>query len=95
MAVHIEIDDKTAIESSSTCWQISRKNTNKKTGEITWVASKFYNSFESCLQAIMEMSVRDSNAKTVSELVNAYRAASSRLSDVCAPLRNKNALGGA
>jgi len=93
MTVHIEVDDKIAIESSSTCWQLSRKHTNKKTGDVTWAAFKFFNSFESCLQALMEMSVRDSNAKTVSELVKAYRTASSNINELCTPLRNAVAIG--
>jgi len=91
MAVHIEVDDNLAIESSSTCWQLSRKNTNGKTGEVTWNSFKYFNSFESCLREVMEMSVRASTAKSVSELVKAYRAASSNVNELCAALKEKTA----
>jgi len=93
MAVHIEVNDGIAIESSSTCWQLSRKVTNNKTGKTTWASFKYYASFESCLSALLDMSVRDSNASTVSELVRAYREASSNINELCAPLKNAVATG--
>jgi len=89
MAVHIEVDDKLAIESSSTCWQLSRKNISKETGDVTWSSFKYFNSFESCLREVMEMSVRNSTAKTVSDLVKAYRTASSNVNELCAALKEK------
>ena len=92
MTVHIEVNGNLAIESSSTCWQLSRKNTNSKTGEVTWMSFKYFTSFESCLRELMEMSVRNSNAKTVSDLVRAYREASSDLNELCGAFREKTAL---
>jgi len=87
MTVHIEINGDMAIESSATCWQLCRKRV-KKNGSSVWQAFKFFNSFESCLREIMEMSVRNSNAKTVADLVRAYRIAAGEVKEISAPLKD-------
>ena len=65
----IQIDDKTRIRGTETCWQLERTRTVK--GETEWRAHKYFTTFGKALHAAAQREIRTVPAKGFNQAVAA------------------------
>lgn len=74
MSVNIDLTDNYRLTTDSRCWRIEKKNVNEK-GEISYKPISYHQGPVPALKSAESRLVRDSNAQTFGELLEAAERA--------------------
>lgn len=70
----IQLDSKTRINGTETCWQLERPRLEK--GSVTWRPYKYFSTLGAAVQEAAHAEIRTSPATTIVEALDAVRAVS-------------------